>query len=54
MAVDDSDDEAMPVPPDRPSDKLTATLRVFRERAESIAAETGDEVGRSGWLPRTC
>ncbi|WP_440640993.1 AAA family ATPase [Bradyrhizobium sp. PUT101] len=48
MRLDDSDDDSLPTPPDGPSDKLAATLRVFRERAESIAAETGDEVQKVG------
>ncbi|MGY3589004.1 hypothetical protein ACVIGB_002041 [Bradyrhizobium sp. USDA 4341] len=48
MATDDSDEEARLTPPDEPSDKLAATLRVFRERAESIAAETGDRVEEVG------
>jgi AAA domain/Bifunctional DNA primase/polymerase, N-terminal len=48
IAVDDSDDEALPTPPDTPSAKLDAALRVFRERAESIAAETGEPVEEIG------
>ncbi len=48
IAVDDLDEDALPVPPDEPSDKLAATLRVFRERVESIAGETGDKVEEIG------
>lgn len=48
MRVDDSDDDTLPVPPDGPSDKLSATLHVFRERVESIAAETGEALQEIG------
>lgn len=42
------DDEEVPSPTDTPADKLTATLRVFRERAEAIAADTGEKPKQIG------
>ncbi|WP_136615178.1 hypothetical protein [Bradyrhizobium sacchari] len=48
MSVDVTDDDALPVPLDGPSDKLAAMMRVFRDRAESIAAETGDPLEEIG------
>lgn len=48
IAVDDTDDDGVPAPTDTPADKLAATLRVFRERAESIAANTGEAVEKIG------
>lgn len=49
LAVQESeDDEMIPAPTDTPVDKLTATLRVFRERVEGIAANTGEAVEQIG------
>jgi hypothetical protein len=47
-AVDDVDDHAALTPADTPADKLVATLRVFRERVEDIAANTGEAVDKIG------
>lgn len=50
-AIDDTEDEvelAKLTSPDTPADKLRATLRVFRERAEDMAADTGDKVAEVG------
>jgi hypothetical protein len=44
----DTDDDAALTPSDTPADKLVATLRVFRERVEGIAANTGEAVGKIG------
>jgi hypothetical protein len=46
----DAEDITKLTPPDAPVDRQRATLRVIRERAETIAAETGDapsEIGLS-------
>jgi hypothetical protein len=50
IAVDDSNDQAVPPATDTPADKLAATLRVFKERVEAIAADTG-EAAREIGLP---
>jgi hypothetical protein len=47
-AVDDTDDDSALTPTDTPADKLVATFRVFKERVESIAANTGEGVGEIG------
>jgi hypothetical protein len=48
IAVVDTDDDGIPLATDTPADKLSATLRVFRERVESIAANTGERVEKIG------
>lgn len=48
VGVDETDDDATLIPPDTPADKLTATLRVFKERVEGIAANTGEAVSEIG------
>lgn len=48
FAVDDTEDEEVPASTDTPADKLAATLRVFKERAEAIAADTGEQVREIG------
>jgi AAA domain/Bifunctional DNA primase/polymerase, N-terminal len=47
-AVEDDGDDTTLVPADTPADKLAATLRVFKERVESIAAETGEATSEIG------
>jgi hypothetical protein len=42
MEVGEGDDDAALTPPDTPADKRAALLRVFHDRTESIAAETGE------------
>src|SRR5665213_2187679 len=41
-AVNDTDDDSALTPTDTPADKLVATLRVFKERVEDIASNTGE------------
>jgi hypothetical protein len=48
LAVEDSEADDIPAPTDTPADKLAATLRVFRERVEGIAANTGEAVDKIG------
>jgi hypothetical protein len=49
LRVDDTDeDAAILTPPDTPADKLATTLRVFRERVESLANATGEAVDKIG------
>jgi hypothetical protein len=48
IAVEDLEDDDVPAATDTPADKLAATLRVFRERVEGIAAETGEAVDKIG------
>lgn len=48
IAVQDTEDDGVPAPTDTPADKLAATLRVFRERVEGIAADTGEPLGKIG------
>lgn len=47
-AVEDADDDSALTPTDTPADKLAATLRVFKERVEGIAANTGEPAGKIG------
>jgi hypothetical protein len=47
-AVEDPDDYSSLTP----ADKLAATLRVFNERVESIAAETGEAVEKIGVMKK--
>ena len=48
LAVDDTQDDEVPPSTDTPADKLAATLRVFKERVEGIATDTGETVGKIG------
>ncbi|KYK45278.1 hypothetical protein A1D31_35145, partial [Bradyrhizobium liaoningense] len=48
LAVDDTEEAQVPPSTDTPADKLAATLRVFTERVEAIAADTGERVGEIG------
>jgi hypothetical protein len=47
-AVEDDGDGTTLTPTDTPADKLAATLRVFKERVEGIAANTGEPAGKIG------
>jgi hypothetical protein len=48
LAVDDMEDDEVPPSTDTPADKLAATLRMFKERVEAIAADTGETAGEIG------
>jgi len=48
LAVDDTDDDQVPQATDTPTDKLAATSRVFKERVEAIAANTGERASEIG------
>jgi hypothetical protein len=48
IAVEDSEGDEIPAPKDTPADKLVATLGVFRERVEGIAANTGEAASEIG------
>ncbi len=48
MGIDEDADDAALTPPDGPADKLAATLRVFRERVEAVANDTGEAASEIG------
>jgi hypothetical protein len=48
-AVEDADgDDSALTPTDTPADKLAATLRVFKERVESLSTATGEPIDKIG------